>query len=95
MAGTSNLTWNNCYLFFFRKLPHYPFGSKPNTVACSKFEFLFDCQKDIETAMRLMYRVHFENNRFRVHSYLTPNCTPLQISAILNKNKIIHMPYFS
>ena len=70
MAGTSNLTWKQLLILFFRKLPQYPFGSKPNTVACSKFEFLFDCQKDTETAMRLMYRVHFGNNRFSVHSYL-------------------------
>ena len=56
MAGTSNLARNNCYfLFFFPKLPQYPYDSKPNTVACSKFEFPLNCQKDTETTMRLMY----------------------------------------
>ena len=29
-------TVNSCV---FPKLPHYPSDSKPNTVACSKFEF--------------------------------------------------------
>ena len=50
--------------FFFLKLPQYSSDSKPNTVACSKFEFPLDCQKDTETAMRLMYRVRFGPNRF-------------------------------
>ena len=31
--------------FFLSKLPQYPSDSKPNTIACSKFEFPFDCQK--------------------------------------------------
>ena len=38
---------------FFPKLPQYPSDSKPTTVACSKFQFPFNCQKDTETAMRL------------------------------------------
>ena len=45
-------TVNSC---FFPKLPQHPSDSKPNTVACLKFEFPLNCQKDIETAMRLMY----------------------------------------
>ena len=31
----------------------YTINSKPNTVACSTFEFPFYCQKDTEAAMRL------------------------------------------
>ena len=54
MAGTNNLTWNNRQFLFFLKLPQYPSDSKPNAVACSKFEFPFDSQKDTETAMGLM-----------------------------------------
>ena len=42
-------------LFFFPKWPQYPSDSKPNTVACSKFEFSLNCQKDTETAMRLVH----------------------------------------
>ena len=48
MAGTSNLIWDNSVN------SQYPSDSKPNTVACSKIEFPFNCQKDTETAMRLM-----------------------------------------
>ena len=72
MAGTSNLTWDNCQFlsFFSLKLPQCPSDSEPNTVACSKFEFPFDCQKNTRTAMRLMYRVHFGPDRFSLHSYL-------------------------
>ena len=72
MAGTSNLTWNKCQFFFSLKLPQYPFDSKPNTVACSKFKFPVHCQKDTETAMRLMYSAHFGPNRFGSRSYLGP-----------------------
>ena len=57
-------------LSFFPTLPQYRSDSKPNTVACSKFEIPFDCQGDTETAMRLMYRVHFGPDRFSLHSYL-------------------------
>ena len=39
---------------FFLKLPQNPSDSKPNTVACSTFEFPFDCQNDTKTAMRLI-----------------------------------------
>ena len=56
MAGASNLARNNCYFLFFPKTAsEYPSGSEPNTAACSKFEFPLNCQKDTETAMRLMY----------------------------------------
>ena len=54
-------------ILVFLKLPQYHSDSKPNS---SKFEFSFDCQNDTETAMRLMYRVHFGPNRFSLHSYL-------------------------
>ena len=62
-------TVNSCF-FFLNLSSQYPSDSKPNTVACSKLEFRFDCQKDTETAMRPMYRVHFGPNRFSLHSYL-------------------------
>ena len=49
LYGTTVNSW-----VFFYKLPQYSSDSKPNTVACSKFEFPFDCQKDTETAVKLM-----------------------------------------
>ena len=57
MAGTSNLAKEQLLflVFFPPKLPQYPSDAKPNTVACSKFEFPLNCQKDTATAMRLMY----------------------------------------
>ena len=42
-------------LVVFQNCLEYPSDSKPNTVACSKFEFPLNCQKDTETAMRRMY----------------------------------------
>ena len=58
MAGGSNLISKEQLLmlvFFQNCLWLYPSDSKPNTVACSKFQFPLNCQKDTETAMRLMY----------------------------------------
>ena len=52
MAGTSNLTWITVNSFM-SKIVSVPFDSKPNTVACSIFEFPFDCKKDTAKAMRL------------------------------------------
>ena len=58
------------FVLFFLKLTQYPSDSKPNTVACLKFEVRFNYKKHTETEMRLTYRVHFGPDRFSLHSYL-------------------------